>query len=367
MIKRLQPSRHPVMKKHIRRKTKIVRIGNKKIGGDFPILVQSMANTPTSDIERTVQQIRELEKAGCEIIRVGVPDLKSARALSKIKREINIPLVADIHFSPDLALEAINQGVDKIRINPGNFPKSGLEKIVNLAKKKKIPIRIGINSGSLERDLLGKYHAATAEAMAESALRNIKLIEKLKFYDLVISLKAPDVERTVKAYQILAKKIDYPFHLGVTEAGREFSGTIKSAIALGVLLSEGIGDTVRVSLTSDPVQEVKVGWEILKSLDLRKKGVKIVSCPTCARSEIDVIGLAKKIETLSSQIKNPLKIAIMGCIVNGLGEAREADLGIVGVKNAALITKNGKIIYRVKEREVLEIFKKELKNYIKKI
>ena len=347
-----------------RRKTKIIKIGNQKIGGDFPILVQSMTNTPTADIEKTIQQIRELEKAGCEIIRVGVPDLKSARALSKIKREINIPLVADIHFSPDLALEAINQGVDKIRINPGNFPKSGLEKIVNLAKKKKIPIRIGINSGSLERDILENHKRVTAEMMVESALRNIRLMEKLRFYDLVISLKAPDVERTVKAYQILAKKVDYPFHLGVTEAGREFSGTIKSAIALGVLLSEGIGDTIRVSLTSNPIQEVKVGWEILKSLGLREKGVKIVSCPTCARSEIDVIGLTKKIETITSRIKNPLKIAIMGCIVNGLGEAREADLGIVGVKNAALITKNGEIIYRVKEREVLGIFKKELKNFL---
>jgi len=272
--------------------------------------------------------------------------------------------VADIHFSPDLALEAINQGVDKIRINPGNFPKSGLEKIVNLAKKKKIPIRIGINSGSLERDILENHKRVTAEMMVESALRNIRLMEKLRFYDLVISLKAPDVERTVKAYQILAKKVDYPFHLGVTEAGREFSGTIKSAIALGVLLSEGIGDTIRVSLTSNPIQEVKVGWEILKSLGLREKGVKIVSCPTCARSEIDVIGISSQIEKITQNIKNPLKIAIMGCIVNGLGEAREADLGIVGVKNAALITKNGEIIYRVKEREVLGIFKKELKNFL---
>lgn len=346
-----------------RRKTKIINIGGRKIGGNFPIAVQSMTTTPTWNVRKTVQQIKELEKAGCEIIRAGVPDLKAAKALSEIKKRINLPLVADIHFSPDLALEAINQGVDKIRINPGNFPKSGLEKIVKLCKKKKIPIRIGINSGSLEKDLLEKYHAATAEAMAESALRSIKLIEKLKFYDLVISLKAPDVERTVKAYEILARKVDYPFHLGVTEAGGEFSGTIKSAIALGVLLSEGIGDTIRVSLTSNPVEEVKAGWEILKSLGLRERGVKIVSCPTCARSEIDVIGISKRVEKITQDIKKPLKIAVMGCSVNGFGEARETDLGIIGVKNSVLITKDGEVIKRVREKNILREFKKELKNY----
>jgi (E)-4-hydroxy-3-methylbut-2-enyl-diphosphate synthase len=358
-----------------RRKTRVVKIGNLKIGGNFPILVQSMTNTPTADVEKTVQQIKELEKAGCEIIRVGVPDLKSARALSEIKKKINIPLVADIHFSADLALEAIKQGVDKVRINPGNFPKQGLEKIVKLAKKKKIPIRIGINSGSLEKDILGKHKRVTAEMMVKSALRNIKLLEKLGFYDLVVSLKAPDVLRTVKAYELLAKKVDYPFHLGITEAGTEFSGTIKSAMGIGHLLLKGIGDTIRVSLSAEPVEEVKVGWEILKSLGLREKGVKIVSCPTCARSEIDVIGIAKKIEKITQNIKKftqhrnkisgvgPLKIAVMGCSVNGLGEAREADLGIVGVKKAALITKNGEIIKRVGEKGVLREFKKELKNY----
>jgi len=325
-----------------RRKTKIIKIGDQKIGGNFPILVQSMTNTKTWNIKATLKQIKELEKAGCEIIRVGVPDLKSARALSKIKKKIRLPLVADIHFSVDLAKEAIIQGVDKIRINPGNFPKEGLSQIVSLAKKKKIPIRMGINSGSLEKDLIEKYHSATAEAMVESALRNIRLMEKLGFYDLVISLKAPDVERTVKAYQILAKKVDYPLHLGVTEAGRKFSGTIKSAIALGILLSEGIGDTIRVSLSANPVEEVKVGWEILKSLGLREKGVKIVSCPTCARSEIDIIKIGKEIEKITQDIKEPLKIAVMGCTVNGLGEAREADLGMVGIKNGALITVNGK-------------------------
>jgi len=259
-----------------------------------------------------------------------------------------------------LALEAVNQGVDKIRINPGNFPKSKLEKIAKLCKKKKVPIRIGINSGSLEKDILKKQKKATAEMMVKSALRNIKLMEKLKFYDLVISLKAPDVQRTVKANELLSKKVNYPLHLGVTEAGGKFSGIIKSAAAFGILLSKGIGDTIRVSLSADPIQEVKAGWEILKSLDLRERGVKIVSCPTCARAEIDVIGILKQIENLTCQVKKPLKIAIMGCIVNGLGEAREANLGIVGVKDAALITKEGKIVKRVAKKDILKEFKKML-------
>lgn len=346
-----------------RRKTKIIKIGKLRIGGNFPVLVQSMTNTRTSNIEATVKQIKELEGTGCEIVRVGVPDLKSAKVLGEIKKKTNIPLVADIHFSADLALEAIRQGVDKIRINPGNFPKPRLKEIVKFAKKKKIPIRIGINSGSLEKDLLKKYHKASAEAMVESALRNIKLMEKLGFYNLVISLKAPDVLRTVKAYEMLAKKTDYPFHLGITEAGGKFSGTIKSAVGLGALLLKGIGDTIRVSLTSSPIEEVKVGWEILKSLDLRERGVKIVSCPTCARSEIDVIKIAKEIENFSARIKKPLKIAIMGCPVNGLGEAREADLGVVGAKKSALLAKKGKIVKEIKKEKILAEFKKELKNY----
>ena len=344
-----------------RRKTKVITIGNLKIGGNFPILVQSMTNTPTWDIEKTVKQIKSLEKAGCEIIRVGIPDLKSAKTLNKIKKKISIPLVADIHFSVNLALEAIKQGVDKIRINPGNFPKEGLKEIVKLAKRKKIPIRIGINSGSLEKDLFEKYHGATAEAMVESAQRNIKLMEELGFYNLVISLKAPDVLRTVKAYELLSKKINYPLHLGVTEAGREFSGTIKSAIALGVLLSKGIGDTIRVSLSANPVQEVKVGWEILKSLGIRERGIKIVSCPTCARSGINVIKIVKEIEKITQNIKKPLKIAVMGCVVNGLGEGREANLAIVGTgNNLALIMKNGKILKKIKEKNILKEIKNEL-------
>lgn len=347
-----------------RRKTKIIKIGKVKIGGHSPIAVQSMTNTDTNNVESTVKQIKELEEAGCEIIRVGVPDLKSAKAISKIKKQINIPLVADIHFSADLALEAINQGVDKIRINPGNFPKGRLEQIINLARKKKIPIRIGVNSGSLEKDILKEQKRATAEMMVRSALRNIQLMEKFKFYDLVISLKAPDVQRTIEANKLLSEKVNYPLHLGVTEAGREFSGTIKSSIAFGVLLSKGIGDTIRVSLSADPVEEVKVGWEILKSLDLRERGVKIVSCPTCARTSIDVLGLSEKIEKLTSDIKIPLKIAIMGCVVNGLGEGREANLAIVGSgKNLALIMKNGKIVGKTEEGKVLRLFKKEIKRY----
>ena len=346
-----------------RRKTKIIKIGNQKIGGNFPILVQSMTNTKTWDVKVTVGQIKELEKAGCEIIRVGVPDLKSAKALGKIKKRIKIPLVADIHFSADLACEAINQGVDKIRINPGNFPKSELTKIVKLCKEKKIPIRIGINSGSFEKDILGRHKSVTAEMMVKSALKNIELIEKLGFNNLVISLKAPDVLRTVRAYEMLSEKVDYPLHLGITEAGRELPGTVKSAIGIGYLLLKGIGDTIRVSLSENPIREVKVGWEILKSLDLRERGVKIVSCPTCARSEIDVIKIAREIEKETRDIKKPLKIAVMGCIVNGLGEAKEADLGLIGIKNTALITKDGKIIKRIKKKDILKEFKRELKNY----
>ncbi len=320
-----------------------------------------MTNTRTSDIKKTVAQIKELEKAGCEMIRVGVPDLVSAKALRKIKKQIRIPLVADIHFSADLAIESMNQGVDKLRINPGNFPKKRLGEIVRLARKKKIPIRIGINSGSLEKDVLSGHKRVTAEMMVRSALKNVKLMEGLGFTDLVISLKAPDILRTVKAYELLSKKIKYPLHLGITEAGTIFSGSIKSAIGIGSLLLNGIGDTVRVSLTADPVEEVKVAWEILKSLGLRDRGVKIISCPTCARTEINIIKLAKVIEKETSSIKKPLKIAIMGCVVNGLGEGREADIGIVGLaKHMALIMKNGKQIKKIEEKNIIKEIKKLL-------
>lgn len=343
-----------------RRKTKIVKIGNLKIGGDFPILIQSMADTDTSNVEKTVNQIKRLEQAGCEIIRVGVPDLKSAQSLGKIKKKIHIPLVADIHFLADLALESIYQGVDKIRINPGNFPKDKLALIAKEAKKNRIPIRIGVNSGSLEKDVLKDKEMVTAEMMVESAMRNIKLMESLEFYDLVVSIKAPDVLRTIKAYEELSKLTNYPLHLGITEAGTDFSGAIKSAIGIGSLLLKGIGDTIRVSLSADPVHEVKVGWEILKGLDLRERGLKVVSCPTCARTEIEVIKIAEKIENIKT--KKPLKVAVMGCIVNGLGEAREADLAVVGIKECCLLVKKGQIIKRIKKNEII----KNLEDILKK-
>ena len=345
-----------------RKKTKGIKIGNLKIGGNFPIAVQSMTNTPTWDVKKTVNQIKKLEAAGCEIIRVGVPDLKSAKAIGIIKKQISIPLVADIHFSDKLAIEAMKQGADKIRINPGNFPKNGLEGIVSLAKKKKIPIRIGINSGSLEKEILGKHKKATAEMMVESAMNNIRLMERLNFRNLVISLKAPDILRTIKAYELLSKKTNYPLHVGITEAGTDFGGTIKSSIGIGHLLLKGIGDTIRISLSADPVKEVMVGWEILRSLGLRERGAKIVSCPTCARTSIDVINIAKEIERLTANFENPLSIAVMGCIVNGLGEGREADLAIVGTKkDYALLMKNGKIIKKGRTNVVLSYLKKEIK------
>lgn len=355
------------MKKN-RRKTKLIKVGNVGIGGGSPVSIQSMTTTLTKDVKKTVDQIKELERAGCEIIRVGVPDMESAKAIGRIKKEINIPLVADIHFSVDLAIESINQGADKIRINPGNFPKSGLAEIVKLAKKKRIPIRIGVNSGSLEKDILKERAKATPEMMVKSALQSIRLMEKLKFYNLVIAIKASDAPRTIKANQLLAEKVNYPFHLGVTEAGGEFSGTIKSAVAFGALLSEGIGDTLRVSLSADPIKEVKAGWEILKSLELRERGLTIISCPTCARSKIPVIQLSKYVDENFSDLpfKKPFKIAIMGCVVNGPGEAREADLGVVGVENENVaIFEKGKFVKNIKSQEIKSFLRKKIESVAK--
>ena len=347
-----------------RKKTKVVKIGHIKIGGSFPVAVQSMTNTATADVKKTVRQIKELQEAGCEIIRVGVPDLESARAIGRIKKQINIPLVADIHFSSQLAIEAIKQGADKIRINPGNFPKDDLKKLVDLANKNKIPIRVGVNSGSIEKEILKNHEKVTPEMMVESALKNIKLMENLGFYNLVISLKAPDIARTISAYEMLSKKIDYPLHLGITEAGTLFSGTIKSSIGLGYLLLKGIGDTIRISLSADPKEEARVAWEILKSIGLRKRGLEIVACPTCARTEIDVINTAKALEGLDFGVKKHLKIAVMGCVVNGLGEAREADLAVVGIKKFALLLKGGKELRKIKKENVLEEIKKEIKKIL---
>ncbi|OGI26363.1 MAG: 4-hydroxy-3-methylbut-2-en-1-yl diphosphate synthase [Candidatus Moranbacteria bacterium RBG_13_45_13] len=348
-----------------RRKTRKVKIGNIYIGGDAPVAVQSMANTKTSDVAATVRQIKELEKAGCEIIRVAVPDMQAAKALGKIKKKISIPLVADIHFSHELALEAVRQGVDKLRINPGNIGSvEKVKQVVAACKKKKIPIRIGVNAGSLEKDILAKYkNKATAAGMVESAMRHIQILEKLNFRDIVISLKASDIERTVESYKLFSKKVDYPLHLGITEAGTSFRGTIMSSIGIGHLLYEGIGDTIRVSLTADPVEEVKVAWEILRSLGLRKRGVTVTSCPTCGRTKIDLIGLAKKVEKLVEGVDKNIHVAVMGCVVNGPGEAREADLAVIGGEGVGLICKKGEIIKKVEEKKLLKEFMRELEKF----
>jgi (E)-4-hydroxy-3-methylbut-2-enyl-diphosphate synthase len=314
-----------------------------------------------------VAQIKELQKAGCEIIRVAVPDMVAARAIGKIKKQISIPLIADIHFSYELALEAIAQGIDKLRINPGNIGSiEKIKKVVKAAKKKKIPIRIGVNAGSLEKDILKKYNGkVTAKGMVESAMRHIKILEKLNFRNIAISLKASDVERTVEAYKLLSKKVDYPLHIGVTEAGTIFRGTVMSSVGLGNLLYSGIGDTLRVSLTADPIEEVKVAWEILKSLGIRKRGITVTSCPTCGRTEIDLINLAKQVENAMVNFDKDIHVAVMGCVVNGPGEAREADLAIVGGKGAGLIMKRGEVIKKLDEKNLLKEFIKEVKKFRK--
>lgn len=348
-----------------RKKTKKIKVGNIFIGGNAPIAIQSMCNTDTRDVKATVAQIKKLIQAGCEIIRVAVPDMEAAKALGKIKKQINIPLVADIHFSAEYAMEAINQGIDKLRINPGNIgDEEKVTMLVKACKEKKIPIRIGINGGSLEKDILAKHkNKVTPEGMVESAMRHIKILEKNKFYDIAISLKASDIERTVEAYRLLSKKVDYPLHIGVTEAGTAFRGTIVSSVGLGILLYDGIGDTLRISLTADPVEEVKVAWEILKSLGLRKKGIAITSCPTCGRTEINLIKLAQEVEKALTGIDKDIRVAVMGCVVNGPGEAREADLAIIGGRGVGLIMKKGKIVKKVEEKKLLVEFVKEVKKY----
>ena len=348
------------MKKY---KSKVVRVGPYKLGGNNPVRIQSMCNTDTRNVETTVKQIKILEKAGCEIIRVAVPDMKAAKVIGKIKEQINIPLVADIHFDHRLALESIKQGVDKVRINPGNIGSDeNVKAVVMACKKNKIPIRIGINGGSLEKDILKKYKGrGTAKGMVESAMRHIKILEKHNFKNILISLKASDIERTVEAYRMLARKVNYPLHIGITEAGTTFRGTVMSSIGLGILLYDGIGATIRVSLTADPVEELKVAWEILKSLKLRQRGVSITSCPTCGRTEIDIISLAKKVEDATQSSEKNIHIAVMGCVVNGPGEAREADIGVAGGKNCGVIFAKGKIIKTVKEKEILKELLKEIK------
>lgn len=346
------------MKKY---KSRVVKVGPYLLGGDNPVRVQSMCNTDTRDVNATVKQILALEKAGCEIIRVAVPDMVAAKAVGKIKKRIHIPLVVDIHFDYKLALECIRQGADKIRINPGNIgSREKVEAVVRACKAKKIPIRIGINAGSLEKDLLEKY-GATPKAAVESALRHVRILEKLNFHDILISIKFSDVPRMVEGYRILAQKVNYPLHLGVTEAGTTYVGTIKSSIGIGILLHEGIGATIRVSLTADPVEEIKPGFEILKALGMRKFGPEIISCPTCGRTEIDLIGLAKKVEKALEGFEKPIKVAVMGCVVNGPGEAREADIGVAGGKKMGAIFVKGKVIKSVAENKILPELLKEIK------
>ncbi len=351
-----------------RRKSKKIFIGGLAMGGDAPVRVQSMTNTNTADIRKTVGQIKRLEKAGCELVRVAVPNWKAARALGEIKKRIEVPLVADIHFSAELALESIRQGVDKLRINPGNIgSKEKLVELVKECKKRKIPIRIGVNAGSLEKDILKKYkNKATSQGMVESALRHIKILEKLDFFEIAVSLKASDIERTVEAYRLLAQKVPYPLHLGVTEAGTKFRGTIMSSIGIGILLYEGIGDTIRVSLTDKPEEEIPVAYEILSCLKLRKRNPTVTSCPTCGRTEIDLVKLARAVERIAQKAEGDLHIAVMGCVVNGPGEAREADLAVIGGKGAGLLCRKGKIIKKVPEEKLLLEFEKMLKNELNK-
>jgi (E)-4-hydroxy-3-methylbut-2-enyl-diphosphate synthase len=340
--------------------TKEIKIGSLKMGGDNPVVVQSMCNTDTRDAKATIAQILRLEKCGCELIRVTVPDITAAEAIKEIKKGINIPLVADIHFDHKLALKAIENGVDKVRINPGNIgSQEKTEAVVKACKERGVPIRIGVNVGSLEKEFEEKY-GRTPQAMIESALHHIKILEDLNFNDIVISLKASDVLRTVEAYRMLAEKVDYPLHLGVTEAGTPKTGIIKSSIALGILLNEGIGNTIRVSLTADPEEEVRVAWEILKSLKLRERGATLISCPTCGRTEINLIALANKVEEQLAHIEKPITVAVMGCIVNGPGEAKEADIGIAGGKGKAVIFKKDQILKTVAEKDIFDELMREI-------
>ena len=345
-----------------RKQTKTVSIGNRKIGGGNPILIQSMCNTKTEDAEATVSQILALEEAGCDIIRVAVPTMEAAGALKEIKRQIHIPLVADIHFDYRLALAAIENGADKIRINPGNIgSEERVRAVVDKAKEYGIPIRVGVNSGSLEKELLEKYHGVTAEGIVESALMKVRMIEEMGYDNLVISIKSSDVLMCIKAHELIAEQTAYPLHVGITEAGTVRSGTIKSSIGLGIILHQGIGDTIRVSLTGDPVEEVMTAKQILKTLGLRKGGVEVVSCPTCGRTRIDLISLANRVEAMVMEFDHlDVKVAVMGCVVNGPGEAKEADLGVAGGIGEGLLFRKGEIIRKVPEESLLDALREEL-------
>jgi len=347
-----------------RKRVREVRIGSVTIGGDRPVAVQSMTTTDTRDAKATISQIRRLEDAGCEIVRVAVPDDEAGAALQEIKKAIRIPLVADIHFHFKLALKAIDAGVDKIRINPGNLGGEDRAKVVTRAAREAgIAMRVGVNSGSLERELIDKYGGPTPRGMVESALGHLRFLEDEGFTNTVVSLKASNVPRMVEAYTLMRAACDYPLHLGVTEAGPPFTGTIKSAVGIGSLLLAGIGETLRVSLTADPVEEVRVGWEILKSLGLRTRGPMLVSCPSCGRCEVDLIALAQKVEKAIAGIKKPIHIAVMGCVVNGPGEAREADLAIVGGRQKGLLMKNGQIIATLPEEDLIPALLEEIERF----
>lgn len=346
-----------------RRKTKEVNIGGVRIGGENPIRVQSMCTTDTRDVEATVRQIHELEKAGCEIVRVAVPDEKAAHALRKIKDQIHIPLVADIHFHYRLAILACENGADKIRINPGNIgSEDRVRAVVDAVKRHHLPVRIGVNSGSLEKHLIDKYGGVTPQGMVESALEKIHTLETMGLTDLVISLKASDVPRAIQAYSLMSEKTDYPLHLGITEAGPPSTGIIKSSVGIGCLLAQGIGDTIRISLTTDPVEEVRVGFEILKSLHIRDKGPILIACPSCGRVEVDLIGLTQQVEEALKTMDHPVKVAVMGCVVNGPGEAQEADYAIVGGKDKGLIMKNGKILKTLPESQLIPALLEEIRH-----
>lgn len=344
-----------------RKMTREINIGGVKIGGNNPIAIQSMCNTDTRDVKSTVEQIKKLEKAGCEIIRVAVPDMQAAECIRDIKRSIDIPLVADIHFDYRLALKCMDNGIDKIRINPGNIGSADrVKQVADMAKKNHIPIRVGVNSGSLEKELVEKYGGVTPQGLVESALRHVKLLEQNDFYDTAISIKASNVPFSVEVYELLSNTVDYPLHVGITEAGTVWGGTIKSAVGIGAILSRGIGDTIRVSLTGDPVEEIYAAKEILKDLNLRKFGVEFISCPTCGRTSIDLIKIANEVESKIKDIDKNIKVAVMGCAVNGPGEAREADIGIAGGHGEGLIFKKGEILRKVPEEKLVDELLKEI-------
>ncbi len=347
-----------------RRNTKAIQIGNRVIGGGNPILIQSMTNTKTEDVAATVAQIQSLEAAGCDIIRCAVPTMEAAVALEEIKKQISIPLVADIHFDYKLAIAAMEHGADKIRINPGNIGAvERVQAVVDVAKERNIPIRVGVNSGSLEKELVAKYHGVTAEGIVESALDKVKLIEDMGYDNLVISIKSSDVLMCVKAHELIADKTPYPLHVGITESGTLTRGNIKSSVGLGMILGQGIGDTIRVSLTGDPIEEIKSAKLILRTLGYRKGGIEVVSCPTCGRTQIDLIGLANSVENLVEQYDLDIKVAVMGCVVNGPGEAKEADLGVAGGIGEGLIIKHGEVFKKVPEEQLLAELKYELDHW----